>query len=55
MWALQFADALHTSDALGLKRFATMQNQYKSSIARRNAKCYHYTSGRASVSSRGAR
>ncbi|ELZ31390.1 aldo/keto reductase [Halogeometricum pallidum JCM 14848] len=28
MWAHQFADALHTSDALGLERFATMQNHY---------------------------
>jgi aryl-alcohol dehydrogenase-like predicted oxidoreductase len=26
MWAYQFADALHTSDRLGLDRFATMQN-----------------------------
>jgi aryl-alcohol dehydrogenase-like predicted oxidoreductase len=28
MWAYQFADALHTSDELGLERFATMQNHY---------------------------
>ena len=28
MWAYQFADALHTSDVLGLERFATMQNHY---------------------------
>ncbi|MFB6256667.1 MAG: aldo/keto reductase [Haloplanus sp.] len=28
MWAHQFADALHTSDALGLDRFVTMQNHY---------------------------
>jgi aryl-alcohol dehydrogenase-like predicted oxidoreductase len=28
MWAHQFADALHTSDRLGLDRFATMQNHY---------------------------
>lgn len=28
MWAYQFADALHTSDQLGLERFATMQNHY---------------------------
>ena len=28
MWAYQFAEALHTSDRLGLERFATMQNQY---------------------------
>ncbi|MFB6154201.1 MAG: aldo/keto reductase [Halodesulfurarchaeum sp.] len=28
MWAHQFADALHTSDRLGLSRFATMQNHY---------------------------
>ncbi|MDX1746894.1 MAG: aldo/keto reductase [Halobacteriales archaeon] len=28
MWAHQFAEALHTSDALGLERFATMQNHY---------------------------
>jgi len=28
MWAHQFADALHTSDRLGLERFATMQNHY---------------------------
>ena len=28
MWAHQFADALHTSDELGLERFATMQNHY---------------------------
>jgi aryl-alcohol dehydrogenase-like predicted oxidoreductase len=28
MWAHQFADALHTSDALGLERFVTMQNHY---------------------------
>jgi aryl-alcohol dehydrogenase-like predicted oxidoreductase len=28
MWAYQFADALHTSDRLGLERFATMQNHY---------------------------
>jgi aryl-alcohol dehydrogenase-like predicted oxidoreductase len=27
-WAHQFADALHTSDRLGLERFATMQNHY---------------------------
>ncbi|MFB6311012.1 MAG: aldo/keto reductase [Salinirussus sp.] len=26
MWAYQFAQALHTSDRLGLERFATMQN-----------------------------
>jgi aryl-alcohol dehydrogenase-like predicted oxidoreductase len=28
MWAHQFADALHTSDSLGLERFETMQNHY---------------------------
>jgi aryl-alcohol dehydrogenase-like predicted oxidoreductase len=28
MWAYQFADALHTSDRLGLERFQTMQNLY---------------------------
>ena len=28
MWAHQFADSLHTSDRLGLERFATMQNHY---------------------------
>ena len=28
MWAHQFAEALHTSDALNLERFATMQNHY---------------------------
>jgi aryl-alcohol dehydrogenase-like predicted oxidoreductase len=28
MWAHQFADALHTSDRLGLERFQTMQNHY---------------------------
>jgi aryl-alcohol dehydrogenase-like predicted oxidoreductase len=28
MWAHEFADALHASDALGLERFATMQNHY---------------------------
>ena len=28
MWAHQFAEALHTSDQLGLERFATMQNHY---------------------------
>ncbi len=28
MWAHQFADALHTGDKLGLKRFVTMQNHY---------------------------
>jgi aryl-alcohol dehydrogenase-like predicted oxidoreductase len=28
MWAHQFADALHTSDRLGLERFQTMQNLY---------------------------
>ncbi|WP_336363424.1 aldo/keto reductase [Halalkalicoccus salilacus] len=28
MWAHQFAEALHTSDALGLDRFVTMQNHY---------------------------
>jgi aryl-alcohol dehydrogenase-like predicted oxidoreductase len=28
MWAHQLADALHTSDLLGLERFATMQNHY---------------------------
>jgi aryl-alcohol dehydrogenase-like predicted oxidoreductase len=28
MWAYQFAEALHTSDRLGLERFATMQNLY---------------------------
>jgi aryl-alcohol dehydrogenase-like predicted oxidoreductase len=28
MWAHQFAQALHTSDRLGLDRFATMQNHY---------------------------
>ena len=27
-WAHQFADALHTSDALGLERFVSMQNHY---------------------------
>ena len=28
MWAYQFAEALHTSDRLGLEQFATMQNHY---------------------------
>ena len=28
MWAHQFAEALHTSDRLGLERFQTMQNHY---------------------------
>jgi aryl-alcohol dehydrogenase-like predicted oxidoreductase len=28
MWSYQFADALHTSDRLGLDRFVTMQNHY---------------------------
>jgi aryl-alcohol dehydrogenase-like predicted oxidoreductase len=28
MWAHQLADALHTSDRLGLERFATMQDHY---------------------------
>ncbi|QLC34008.1 aldo/keto reductase [Halarchaeum sp. CBA1220] len=28
MWAHQFADALHTSDAFGLERFVTMQDHY---------------------------
>ena len=28
MWAHQFADALHTADALGTDRFVTMQNHY---------------------------
>jgi aryl-alcohol dehydrogenase-like predicted oxidoreductase len=28
MWAHQFADALHTSDRLGLERFVSMQNHY---------------------------
>jgi len=28
MWAHQFAEALHTSDRLGLERFVTMQNHY---------------------------
>ncbi len=28
MWAYQFAKALYTSEALGLNRFATMQNHY---------------------------
>jgi len=28
MWAYQLADALHTSDRLGLERFQTMQNHY---------------------------
>lgn len=28
MWAYQFAEALQTSDSLGLERFATMQNHY---------------------------
>ncbi len=28
MWAHQFAEALHTSERLGLERFATMQNLY---------------------------
>jgi len=28
MWAYQFADALHTSDSLGLERFVSMQNHY---------------------------
>ncbi|MFB6084693.1 MAG: aldo/keto reductase [Halorientalis sp.] len=28
MWVHQFAEALHTSDRLGLDRFATMQNHY---------------------------
>ncbi|ESP88526.1 aldo/keto reductase [Candidatus Halobonum tyrrellensis] len=28
MWTRQFAEALHTSDRLGLERFATMQNHY---------------------------
>ena len=28
MWAHQFAEALYTSDSIGLERFATMQNHY---------------------------
>ncbi|MFB6220507.1 MAG: aldo/keto reductase, partial [Halolamina sp.] len=28
MWVHQFAEALHTSDRLGLERFETMQNHY---------------------------
>jgi len=28
MWAYQFADALHTSDALGAERFVSMRNHY---------------------------
>ena len=28
MWVYQFADALHTSERLGLERFQTMQNHY---------------------------
>jgi aryl-alcohol dehydrogenase-like predicted oxidoreductase len=28
MWAFQFADALHTSNRLGLERFVSMQNHY---------------------------
>ncbi|MFB6296171.1 MAG: aldo/keto reductase [Halobacteriales archaeon] len=28
MWAHQFSEALHTSDALGLERFVSMQNHY---------------------------
>ncbi len=28
MWAYQFAEALHTSDSLGLERFVSMQNHY---------------------------
>ncbi|MEF8830213.1 MAG: aldo/keto reductase [Halobacteriales archaeon] len=28
MWAYQFADALHTSERLGLERFVSMQNHY---------------------------
>jgi aryl-alcohol dehydrogenase-like predicted oxidoreductase len=28
MWTHQFADALHTSDVLGLERFVSMQNHY---------------------------
>ncbi|WP_408959056.1 aldo/keto reductase [Natrinema sp. 74] len=28
MWAHEFADALHTSESLGLERFQTMQNHY---------------------------
>lgn len=28
MWAYQFAEALHTSDQLGIESFATMQNHY---------------------------
>ena len=28
MWATQFAEALHTSDRLGLERFVSMQNHY---------------------------
>jgi len=28
MWAHQFADALHTSNSLGLERFVSMQNHY---------------------------
>ncbi len=28
MWAHQFAESLHTSERLGLERFATMQNHY---------------------------
>ena len=28
MWAYQFAEALHTSESLGLERFETMQNHY---------------------------
>jgi len=55
MWAYQFADALHTSDALGLDRFVRCRTTTTWSTARRNARCSRSVNGRGSASSPGRR
>jgi hypothetical protein len=55
MWAHQFADALHTSDAPDLDRFVTTQNHYNLVYRRKNARYSRSVIGRGSASSRGRR
>ncbi|QDX41368.1 aldo/keto reductase [Salarchaeum sp. JOR-1] len=43
MWTHQFADALHTSDALDLERFATMQNHYNLAYREEEREMLPYT------------
>jgi len=55
MWAYQFADALHTSDRLGLDRFVRCRTTTTWSTARRSPRCSRSANGRASASSPGRR